>query len=145
MFELMIPTIPAVIKEIVKRESGDDAIVKFEANGDDCQLYLNPESNNHYLVQTSARFDLFGFMCFKENYTVADVSVFIYMGPMFVFVYFRDKLVKDFQTMIQEWDCSKFPELNQQHKWCSALLLFQRIGGIIYDYKSWTLVDKEIK
>ena len=145
MFELMIPTIPDVIKEIVKRESGDDVIVKFEANGDDCQIYVNPETCNRYLVQTSMKFDLFGFMSFKETYTVADVSVFIYMGPMFVFVYFKDKLVMDFQTMIEEWDCSKFPELDQKHKWASALLLFNRIGGIIYNYKDWTLVDKEMK
>jgi len=145
MFELMIPNITEIITKVVKLESGDDSNLKLEASLDDAQIYFNSFTGNKYLTQTSMRFDLFGFISFKDKYVLSDISVYVFIGPMFVFVYFRDKLVMDFQTMIQQWDCSKFSELDQQHKWASALLLFNRIGGIIYNYKDWTLVDKDMK
>jgi len=141
MKDLPLQNIPELIKEAVKRASDVEVELVLEKEEKDYWMYENKGSGNKYLIQTSQKFDLFGFMSFKDDFPEA--SLYIYIGPQFLFIYLGDKF-RIAYTNKSDWDCTKFKELNQEHQWCSALILFQRIGGIIFDYKSWTLIDKDM-
>jgi hypothetical protein len=142
MFEIAIPGIPDIIKEFVRRESGEDIIVKYVAAFDDCQVFDNINTGSRYLVQTSEKFDILGFLSMKESYTTQNASVYVFLGPTYILVHFGEALTNDFLTNRGEWECEKSAK---GHSWASEFITFQRLGGIIYNYKDWTLVDREEK
>jgi len=145
MFDLMlpnIPTIPSIIQETIKRDTGNDMELEFIKGTDFYALYKNKETSRKYLVQTSRHFDLFGFMSFNgETLPIADA--YIYIGMQYIFIFFGDALINDWKTS-GKWDM-KSEGLDKDHVWTSGFLLFDRIGGIIYDYKEGVLVERKVE
>lgn len=143
MLDLILPNTLAIIKETMSREGGGDSKIILSGRTNDYETYTNTGTQSRYLVQCSKKYDIFGFQNYKEDFPVA--NTYIYLGTEFIFIHFADKLVNDFKTCQHVWSKTMrdgTPDENQW--WTSSFMLFERIGGIIYQYQDWELVDRRI-
>jgi hypothetical protein len=137
MYDLIYPNITEIIKDVFKRDTGQDCEIVQETQASDYWIFVNNQTKARYLVQSSAKYDLFGMQDWKPDYP--QVDAYIYVGPMYIFIQFAGKLVSYF---------GKFGNAASDANgrlWTSSLMLFQGIGGIIYDYRKGELVDKDIE
>jgi len=142
MLDLILPNMMGVIKETMKKEGGGESKLILSERTNDYEIYTNADTKSRYLVQCSKKYDLFGFQNYKESFPV--VGTYIYLGTEFIFIHFADQLVNDFKIS-GRWDKKmRDGETDAEQWWTSSFMLFERIGGIIYDYRSWELVDRRI-
>ncbi len=142
MLDLILPNTLTIIKETMKKDIGNDFKIKLVSREKDYEIYVNEETDSKYLVQCSGKYDLFGFQNYKESFPV--VNTYIYISIRFIMIHFAEALVADFKTS-GKWDKKMrdgTPDPDQW--WTPSFLLFERIGGIIYDYRDWQLVDRRI-
>lgn len=141
MLDLILPNTLGIIKETMKRENGEGKIVLTERTND-YEIYMNSDTGSKYLVQCSKKYDLFGFQNYKETFPIVDT--YVYLGVRFIFIHFADQLVNDFKTS-GKWDRRmRDGEVDTGQWWTPSFILFERIGGILYDYQDWALVDRRI-
>jgi len=142
MLDLILPNTLAIIKETMKREGGGDSKLILSERTDDYEIYTNADTNSRYLVQCSNKYDLFGFQNYKETFPIVDT--YIYLGIRFIFIHFAEQLVNDFKTS-GKWDKKmRNGEPDAEQWWTPSFILFNRIGGILWDFRDWLLVDKRI-
>ena len=142
MLDLVLPNTLMIIKETMKREGAGDCKIVLTERTNDYEIYTNADTGSKYLVQCSNKYDLFSFQNYKDTFPVVDT--YICLGIRFIFIYFAEQLVNDFKTS-GNWDKKMrdgTPDAEQW--WTSAFMLFERIGGIIYDYRDWVIVDRKL-
>ncbi len=142
MLDLILPDTLAIIKETMKRDRGVDCSIKLVERTDDYEIYVNIETNSRYLVQCSHKYDLFGFQNYRETFPAVDT--FIYIGVRFIFIHFAEPMIKEFLEGTRARKAMRDGTPDPSQWWTPSFLLFESIGGIIYDYKDWVLVDRRI-
>jgi hypothetical protein len=142
MLDLILPNTLGIIKETMKRENGGDGRIVLTERTKDYEIYVNDDTCSKYLVQCSNKYDLFGFQNYKETFPIVDT--YIYLGIRFIFIHLAYQLVNDFKTS-GKWDKrTRDGEVDAEQWWTPSFILFNRIGGIIYDFQDWALVDRMI-
>lgn len=142
MLDLILPNAQSIIKETFKKDTGNDCSLKIYGNTVDFDLYSNPNTNRTYLVQCSHKYDLFGFQNYKDSFP--EVDTYIYVGVRFIMIHFADLLVKCFKRSDWVRNAMRDGTPDATQSWIPSMRLFNDIGGIIYDYQDWVLVDRRI-
>jgi hypothetical protein len=139
MLDLILPDTAKVIRDVFKKDTGEDCELVLEKLDPDYSVYVNKATSARYLVQVSKTYDLFGFQNYCEDFPRVDA--YIYIGFRVMIIQFADKLVKDWE----EYD-TWIPSSKKEKEWlASSFLLFDRIGGIVYDWQTKELVDKKLE
>ena len=139
MLDLILPDTARVICDVFKKDTGENCELVLEALDPDYSIYVNKATGARYLVQVSKTYDLFGFQNYNEDFPKVDA--YIYIGFRVMIIQFADKLLKDWE----EYDLW-IPSGKKEKEWlCASFLLFNRIGGLIYDYRELELVDKNLE
>lgn len=142
MLDLILPDAQKIIKETMKRDRGADCPIKLIERTNDYEIYVNPETNSRYLVQCSHKYDLFGFQNYRDTFPVVDT--YIYIGIRFIFIHFAEAMISDFKNSGKARNAMRDGTPDDSQLWTPSFILFNNIGGIIYDYKDWVLVDRRI-
>lgn len=142
MLDLILPSVVNIIKDTMKREGAGESKIVLTERTNDYEIYTNTDTDSRYLVQCSNKYDLFSFQNYKDTFPVVDT--YICLGIRFIFIYFAEQLVNDFKTSKQWAHKMRDGEPDAEQYWTSAFMLFERIGGIIYDYRDGVLVDRKI-
>jgi hypothetical protein len=143
MLELILPNLTTIIKETIKHDSpeADVSNIKMIRHESDFEIYFNAITNSSYLVQTSSKYDMFGFQNYKDDFP--GTGLCIYVGARNIIINFGDDIRKD--ILAGHWDkTGRLSDTDTTQWWTPSFMLFNRIGGIIWDRIDWQLIDRRV-